>query len=297
MTDEPLSRFTRRRVAGLAEDALKQAGVIGALPTPMEAVQHAVGVRERIDISELPDELAAEKPASWRRILGALWFPERIVFIDGSEPNTRQLFTDAHEATHAMCDWHETILRLDNEDTLFRQLHPGVEAEANFGASYLIFQGRRFHKRALRDQVSIRTPLDLARRYGASRHATLHYYAELHPDPVALLIAGRRRRPDGTLPIWRSVESPSFRARHGRLHERLPGGVLSTAEDESGPLAEIVNASRMQTDPPSKRVGIPDGDGTKVTFVAEAFYNQHCQFVLVSDEKARRLGRRLRLAS
>ena len=297
MTDLVLPPFTRKRIARLAEDALREAGVVGVLPTPMEAVQQAVGVRERIDISELPEDLAAQKPRSWRRILGALWFTERVVFIDGSEPNTRQLFTDAHEATHAMCEWHENILRLDNEDTLFKQLHAGVEAEANFGAGYLMFQGSRFHKRALRDQVSIRAPLALAKRYGASRHATLHYYAELHPDPVALLVAGRRPRVDGTLPVWRSVESAAFLRRFGRLRELLHGGALSTIEGIGDPLAEIVNASRLAVDPPSKRVGIPDRDGTKVAFVAEAFFNQHCQFVLVSDERARRLGRRMRLAS
>lgn len=297
MTDEPLRQFTRRRVAGLAEDALRQAGVVGVLPTPMDAVQRVVGVRERIDMSELPQDLAAQKPAGWKRVLGALWFKERVVFIDGTEPDMRQLFTDGHEAAHAMCDWHEAILRMDNEDTLFRQLHAGIEAEANFGSSYLIFQGGRFHRRALRDQVSIRAPLALADRYGASRHATLHYYAELHPDPVALLIAGRRIRHDGTIPIWRSVESPSFLKRFGRLRDRLPDGILGAVEGDSAPLAEIITASRRAVDPPSKRVGIPDGDGTKVPFVAEAFYNQHCQFVLVTEEKARRLGRRLRLAS
>ena len=62
-----------------------------------------------------------------------------------------------------MCVWHEDVLRLDTEDELFKQLHPGVEAEANFGAGHLIFQGGRFHRVALQDQVSIRTPVRLGR--------------------------------------------------------------------------------------------------------------------------------------
>jgi hypothetical protein len=218
-------------------------------------------------------------------------------FIDGAEPDVRQQFTDGHEAMHAMCPWHEAVLRLDNEDTLFRQLHSGVEAEANFGSGYLIFQGGRFHRRALRDQVSIRTPLALARPYGASRHATLHYYVEEHPDPVALLVAGQYPYANGTLPIWRSIESASFLKRFGGLRDSLPGAVLSILEGDQAPLAGIVRESQTSTDPPSTAVSIPDGDGRKVPFVAEAYFNQHCHFVFVADEKARRLGRRLRLAS
>ena len=102
------------------------------------------------------------------RILGAYWHDERVVFIDRDQPECRQFWTDAHEGTHAMCAWHAEVLRLDNEATLFKQLHPGIEAEANYGAGHLIFQGGRFHRQALKDQVSMRTPLELSRQCGES---------------------------------------------------------------------------------------------------------------------------------
>lgn len=295
MTDEPLTPFTRRRIARLAEDALRRAEVVGVFPTPMEAVQRAAGVRERIDINELPPELKAQKPRAWKRILGALWFGERTVFIDTSEPEPRQLFTDGHEAMHAICEWHGEALKLDNEDSLFREVRAQIEAEANFGAGHLIFQGGRFHRRALEDQVSIRTPMVLAREYGASRHAALHHYVDEHPDTVGLLVAGRYPYCDGTLPIWRSVESREFLRRFGRLRHLLPDGRL-VINDNSAPLAEVIQASRTALDPPSTVVGIPDGDGSKIPFVAEAFFNGHCHFVFVAERVARRFGRRVRLA-
>ena len=293
--DDPLSPFTRQRIARLAEAALRDAGVLGEHPTPIGAVLEELGVREQVDISRLPKELEARKPVGWKRVLGALWFNERTVFIDRSQPEPRQLFTDAHEATHVMCDWHEPTLMLDNEDTLFREVKLQVEREASFGAAQLIFQGGRFHRRALREQVSMRTPLALASNYGASRHATLHHYAEQHPDAVALLISGRYPLPDNTLPIWTSVQSQAFLRRFGSVRHLLPAQQLSVTQDAL--LADILTASRTAIDPPSKLIGIPDRDGTNAPFVVEAFFNGRCHFVMFIERRARLLGRRVRLAS
>lgn len=73
----------------------------------------------------LPKALAAKKPPIWSRILGAYWHwhEERVIFIDHDQPEPRQFWTDAHEATHVMCPWHAEVLRLDNEDTLFKRLY------------------------------------------------------------------------------------------------------------------------------------------------------------------------------
>ena len=119
--DDPLSPFTRQRIARLAEQTLHQASITSVFP-PIEEVQRAAGLRDRVDVGKLPEEVAAKRPAALKRILGALWFEERTVFIDTEQPDERVLFTDAHEATHAMCRWHEDILRLDTEDELFEQL-------------------------------------------------------------------------------------------------------------------------------------------------------------------------------
>ena len=276
---------------------MRRSQTVGVFPTPIIAVQQTLGVRDRISMRELPKAIEARKPPAWSRILGAYWYDERVVFIDQEQPEHRRFWTDAHEAGHVMCGWHVPIMRLDNEDTLFKDLHQGVEAEANFGAGYLIFQGGRFHREALKDQISMRTPLALAAQYGASRHATLHYYVEHHPDAVALLIAGRYRQADGSIPIWNSVESADFERRFGRLHDHLPGGKLCILDDASAPFADILKASHTSTDPPRKIVGLCDTGGTPRLFVAEAFFNQWTHFVLVAERRATRLGRRVRLAS
>jgi hypothetical protein len=300
VTDPTLTEFSRQRIQRLAEDALKRAGVADVFPTPMQAVQRAVDIRERIDVAQLPSEVRASKPSIMKRILGAVWFEERTVFIDTSQPEPRQLFTDGHEATHAMCAWHkETMALLDTEDELMgRRMLLAIENEANFGSGALIFQNGRFHRQALENQVSIRAPLELARSYGASRQAAVHYYAQQHPDAVALLIAGRYEYTDGTIPIWQTVESATFGKRFGRLTDSLPNPTrLKVVEAPDAPLAGIVRDARLAVDPPETTVTLIDRAGRRRTFVAEAFFNGYVNLVLLSDRRARILGRRTRLAS
>lgn len=297
ITPDPPEKFTKRRIARLSEQALRDAGVVGDLPTPMEAIQEVAGIRERVDISDrgLPKAVVAKKPSRIRRVLGALAWSDRTVYVDRGEPPPRVQFTDGHEAIHALCRWHEPTHLFDDDNSLGGRTDDIIESEANYGAAQLIFQGGRFHKQALREQVSIRTPLAMHCAYGASRHVALHHYVEDHPDALALIVAGRYPSGADQLPVWRSVESSSFLERFGRLHNLLPGGVLSIAED--APLAEIVQRSRTELDPPTKTVTLPDMDQTRHRFEAEAFFNGSCFFVLVIERKARRLGRRVRLAS
>jgi hypothetical protein len=108
--------FTRARVEAIVEDALARAGAAGVLPTPLDAVAAVAGVRAVADIGELPG--GVRTPG--RRLLGALWFEERTVFLERAQSAPRRRFTTAHELVHALCPWHEAVLREDTEDELFR---------------------------------------------------------------------------------------------------------------------------------------------------------------------------------
>ena len=214
------------------------------------------------------------------------------------------LFTDAHEATHAMCRWHEDILRLDTEDELFERLvFLHVEAEANFGAGHLIFQGGRFqggrfHRAALSDQVWIRAPIALAKAYGASRHAAVHYYTQEHPDAVALLVESRYTQCDGTLPVWRSVgESPDFLRHFGRLRDRLPDQRLSIVEGDRAPSPRFSSPREPRSIHPARPSRCPTSTGASAGLLAEAFYNGYCNLVFVAEARAGGAARRVVLAS
>jgi hypothetical protein len=261
--------FTRRRLERIAERALAEAGVAGRLPTPLEEVQRAAGIAARHDISRLPQAIATPG----RRLLGALWFERREVYVDLAQPEPRRRFTDAHEAMHALCPWHEAVLREDTEDELFRDTRLAIEAEANYGAALLIFQGRRFAERVAQAPCDMAAVLALAAEHGASRQATLHHFAQYHPAPVALLVVGRFPRRDGSLPVWRTVASPSFRRRFGRIGADLAPG---------SPLRDLVEAARRFGAPAADLV-LADGSGTPRRWAVEAHYNRRAFLVLASE--------------
>ena len=241
------SAFTRRRIAGLCADALRRSGAYGVLPTPLDAVLEAVGVRDRVELAQAPPIADPVRD----RLLGAIWFEERTLFVDRRQSMPRRRFTEAHEAVHLLCPWHAAALRVDTASELFGALALGVEAEANFGAGQLIFQGDAFHAEALAHERSLRTAFALAGRFGASHHAAAHHYVDGHPGPVALIVAGRWPDPCGALPIWRSIESESFRRRWGapgrgpaRRPARRAGRARSAARRRDRRGAPLVGAGR-----------------------------------------------------
>jgi hypothetical protein len=165
------------------------------------------------------------------------------------------------------------VLREDTEDELFRETAQAIEAEANFGAGLLIFQGRRFAERIADAPRDMTTVLALADEHGASRQATLHQFAQHHPAPVALLSIGRFPQRDGSLPVWRTVASPAFRRRFGRVGADLAPG---------RPLRELVEAARRFAAPAAARLRLPDGSGAVRHWTAEAHYNRRTFLVLVA---------------
>jgi hypothetical protein len=278
MTD--LSAFTRTRIARLCEDVLRRSGALGVLPTPLDAVLDDLGVREHAHFARIPFA-----PEVRERVLGAIWFEERMLIVDSRQSAPRRRFTEAHEALHLLCPWHAAVFRLDTEAELFGALTRGVEAEANFGAGQLIFQGGSFLADALEHERSLRTPFALARAYGASHHAAAHHYVEGHPDPVALIVAGRWPRSDGTLPIWRSIESRSFAHRFGRLPACMPAGRLNVREGPDAPLAAAIDEARRSSEPASMPLRLRDRGGRIRSFDAEVFNNRHCHLVFVAERR------------
>jgi hypothetical protein len=251
--------FTRARIERLCAEALERAGVAGVLPTPLDALAKAVGVRERV---ELPPEA---------RVLGALWFERRALFVERTQSPARRRFTEAHEIAHLLCPWHRAVVRLDTAGELFGDPAVAIEAEANLAASELIFQGGRFAAEAADRERTLRTPLALADAYGASGHAAAHHYVERHAEPMALLVAGRWPDARGRLPVWRSVESPAFAAAYGSL-----AGRVRHLPVHGAPLGETVDAARRSSEPVPGTIVV----GARA-FGAEVLNNRHCHLVLV----------------
>jgi hypothetical protein len=131
----------------------------------------------------------------------------------------------------------------------------------------------------------------LAHHYGASLHASIRYYVEGHPDPVAVLVAGRYTQFNRTLPIWTSFESESFRERFGRFVDQLPGAALSVT-DPTSTLGRIAAGVLETPGVVSDTTTLLDLNGDAKRFRAEAFFNQYSVFMFVSPRSRAKLGRR-----
>lgn len=288
--------LARRQIVALTDSALRNAGVTGIIPTPLDVVAKAAGISEIVDISRLPRDIEARKPPALKRILGALLHRERVALVDRSQPEPRARLTEAHEIGHQIIPWHQAAFQLDDEERLLGRTRDQLEREAYLAGGHLIFQGEHFWGRALDYQVSIGTPVALAPEYGASLHAAIRYYVLHHPDPVAVLVAGRYQNSAGSVPVWESVDSPSFLARFGMLADRLAGHLI-IAGGEGQPLGDIAMKAMSGGEVAAKDVVIPDITGERCPFIAEALYNGHNQFVMVTGKKAARFGRRVRVAA
>jgi hypothetical protein len=201
--------YTRARLEAIVDGALAASGALGVVPTPLEAVARYAGVSAVEPVAALPAGIRA----SQRAILGALWFEERVLYVEARQSPPRRRFTEAHELVHALCPWHEAVLREDTADELFRPVADAIEAEANAGAGLLILGGSSFARRAASAPCSIATARALAEQHGASVHATLHHYVQTHAAAVAMLVVGRFPRKDGSLPSCASAGSASRRRR------------------------------------------------------------------------------------
>lgn len=285
--------FLRRQIMGLSEAALQAADVIDVLPTPLDQVAKVAGIAEVVNIADLPDELVTARPRGWRRILGAYLYRAETAFVDLSQPLGRQRFIFAHETGHKIVPWHVKSFHLDNETCIFRDANEELEEEASFAASLLMFQGARFHARALDYETGLQAPIKLADQYGASFHASVRFYVEHHPEPVALIVAGRLPRSDQTVPIWLSVESRAFSERFGPFRSLMPDRGVPLGPDAAQPIGALALAAYNGSDVATEKMKLADLAGDAVTCDIETFFNQHCLFIMASTRSLLRRGRRI----
>ena len=75
----------------------------------------------------------------------------------------------------------------------------------------------------------------------------------------------------------------------------LPHAVLTLSH--AHPLGPLLVEAHDAVDPPAKEVKIRDLGNQDRRFVAEAFFNQQCYFVMFAPAPRLRLGRRIKVAS
>lgn len=155
------------------------------------------------------------------------------------------------------------------------------------------FNPARFHAQALDYETGMQTPISLADQYGASLHASIRFYVEHHPEPVALIVAGRYPRPDRTVPIWLSAESRAFSERFGTFRALMPDCGVPLTPDTAHPIGTLALAAYNGSDVANEKMKLTDLTGDAVTYTIETFFNQRCLFIMASTRSVLRHGRRI----
>ncbi|MBS1807630.1 MAG: ImmA/IrrE family metallo-endopeptidase [Acidobacteria bacterium] len=284
---------TVRRHADLL---LRDASAIERFPTPIDDLMAAAKLTivddEVLNENFLRQFMKMAKSgiatikSALSKVLGLYESHDRLVVIDKDAPKPRHPFIKLHEAGHGTLPHQNKVYRFihDCEKTLDAEITDLFEREANVFASEVLFQGEVFAKEAQDLSFGIKTPMALARKFGASNYATFRRYAITNPYACCVVVLEPSvYNLDGgfTCDVRRVVMSKSFEAIYD-------GKIFGTAVTDSHPLGPSVpiNRKRMTSE---REVVLIDRNRDERVCMVEAFNTTHQILVLIRD-----IGRRSR---
>jgi len=194
---------------------------------------------------------------------------ERRIIIDRSLPEIKRDHPSFHEVSHRIIPWHRPYFSYgDTAQTLDPDWHEVLEAEANYGASAMMFCGHVFTSETHDAPPEWATVQALSKRYGKSMSTTLRRFVQFGPDlPMAMLVS---------TPSWMPKPQDQItRSRHLVISKRFAAEFSSVTPAE---LVDNVNSHAV------RRKGGPVADftcclandnGELQEFRGETFFNTH----------------------
>ena len=275
--DSSLDANQLNSVQVAAGRALDRAAAWGVFPTPtsdiLEAAKLRVAPASAFDPRRIVEFLRgkAESAAialksAISKVFGIYDADEHLIHIDHTVHKSKQNFLKLHEAGHHELPTHRKLFRLfqDCEKTLESDVADLFEREANNFARFVLFQGDGYRDMAADCSLELKTPMTLAKTFGASIYASCREYARTHRSVCVVYIlepmtfcgvAGARAT------VRRIETSKPFEKQFGR-----PAEHVITLDHSLGCALPI---GRRMTKPVS--VSITDLNGEAHEFVAEAF--------------------------
>ena len=177
--------------------ALRDSGAMGVFPTPVDQIVAAAKLSVEANVSLDPGFFAKLYRAGTEtirkavsKVLGLLDVGSRRIYLDLTLPKPKRAFVTLHETGHHTLPWQrDTYAYLEDcKETLDLDLKEQFEREANVFASEVLFQGVRFRLEAADRPFSIKTPIDLAKLFGASLYSSLRKYVSTNNHPCVLLV-------------------------------------------------------------------------------------------------------------
>lgn len=266
-----------RAVEEQAHRLLDRADAWDRYPVPVDDILSAAKVRvapsNAFDASTIVSYLTGKAADAGTRIksaigkiLGLYDAAESLIHIDSTVVKARQTFLKLHETGHHDIPWHRKVFRIfqDSKKTLAPDVADHFEREANNFARYLLFKGESFAQHAADCPFEIKTPLKLARKFGASAYATAREFARTNPRACVVIVLDpleNNAKSGLRAPVRRIQPSPTFLAAFGHLTDK--------AITPDHLLWPVIPVRRKMTRPVS--LAINDLNGQRHECLAEAF--------------------------
>ena len=285
--DSTLDPEDLRAVEEQAHRLLDRADAWDRYPVPVDDILSAAKVRlaptSAFDSDAIVSYLKGKATAAQARIKSAMSkvfglydADEAVIHIDSTVVKAKQTFLKLHETGHHDIPWHRKIFRFfqDCMKTLAPDVADRFEREANNFARYLLFKGPNFAEHAADCPFGLKTPIALARKYGASLYAAAREYARTNHRACVVLVLEPLENGAGSAlpaPVRRIESSPAFRSRFGHL--------TVEAITPDNPLWRVIPIHGRMTRPIP--LAIPDRNGQQHECLAEAFKTPYNILILL----------------
>ena len=290
--DSSLDPDQLRAVEKRARQLLDRASVWERFPTPIEDILAAAKLqvapvsifdpaRILAFVKNKTADAAHRVKSAISKLFGLYDAEESTIHIDHTVKDSKQNFLKLHETGHHELPTHKKAFSFfqDCERTLSPETADLFEREANNFARFALFQGDGYAKLAADCAFEIKTPIKLAKKFGASVYASCREFARTNPKACLVYILEPIEFVEsvGARAAVRRIEpSPSFRAQFG-----CPDETVITIDHALGPVLPV---GRKMTR--ARSLPIFDLNGIEHECLAEAFDTTFNVLVLVYPTKA-----------
>lgn len=290
--DSSLEPHDLRAIEERARRILDRAGAWDVFPVPIDDILAAANVKvaptSMFDpanilayLKDKADAAGSRIKTAISKIFGIYDAAENLIHIDDTVHQSKQTFLKLHETGHHDIPTHKKLFRFfqDCEQTLAPDIADQFEREANNFARFALFKGDTFSKFAADSAFTIKTPMTLAKHFGASVYASMREFARTnHRACIVFVLEPIQFVPGvGARAEVRRIEaSPSFKMQFG-----VPNDTAITLDHWLGSILPI---GRKMTRPTT--LSFRDRNGIAHECVAEAFDTTYNVLILLYPTKA-----------
>ncbi len=271
-----------------ARKLLNQADAFDQFPTPVDRLVTTAKLIVNQEVSLSQDEsllsrfrgnigkIARPQIHGIKKLLGLLHVPSGEIWLDQSQHNNKKTFVKLHETGHGFLPHQKKMFEYMEDGML--ELDPEIEdqfeREANNFASETLFQLDKYEKMAADYEISIKAPIDLSRKFGASVYSSMRRYIQTHFAPLTLAIYN---------PPNPSQGSSHFSLRRGPMYspffiKRFGVARFPATCSEADYLGSILAKAKLQT---YHSCTVKDVNGDVHECAVHVFSNSFEKFIMI----------------